>query len=163
MGGMMATRRPLRRLRDSKGVNLVEAALLTPLLLLLTFGIVDFSSLFYVYLALENGVSQATRYGVTGQQMTDPGTGTPMNRAESIKAAMRKATPSLTIPDNAFTFSHIPEGGGGWTGGVGGPRSIQRVQVTYPFSFYTPLMKPFLPNGISLSVSSTMKTEGFVE
>ena len=40
---------------------------MTPLLLLLTFSIVDFAALFYVYLALENGASQATRYAVTGQ------------------------------------------------------------------------------------------------
>ena len=56
-----------KRLRDCKGNTLVEAAVLTPLLLLLTFSIMDFASLFYVYLALENGVSQASRYGVTGQ------------------------------------------------------------------------------------------------
>ena len=47
---------------------MLEAAIITPLLLLLTFSIVDFGALFYVYLALENGVSQATRYGVTGQR-----------------------------------------------------------------------------------------------
>ena len=58
--------RVFRRLKDSKGTSLVEAALITPLLLLLTFGICEFASLFYVYLALENGVSQATRFGVTG-------------------------------------------------------------------------------------------------
>jgi Flp pilus assembly protein TadG len=161
---MMATRR-LRRLSDAKGVNLVEAAIMTPLLLLLTFGIVDFSSLFYVYLALENGVSQATRYGVTGQQMTDPNSGAPMSRSDSIIAAMRTATPTLTIPDSAFSFSHIPPGGTGWTGGVGGPGAIQRVEVSYTFTFYTPLMKPFLPpNGsVNLKTSSTMKNEGFVE
>jgi Flp pilus assembly protein TadG len=48
-----------KRLGDSRGATLVEAAVLTPLLLLLTFSIMDFASLFYVYLALENGVSQA--------------------------------------------------------------------------------------------------------
>lgn len=53
--------RVFRRLKDSKGTSLVEAALITPLLLLLTFGICEFASLFYVYLALENGVSQASR------------------------------------------------------------------------------------------------------
>ena len=45
---------------------MVELALTLPLLFLLTFSIVDFASLFYVYLALENGVSQAGRFGVTG-------------------------------------------------------------------------------------------------
>ena len=59
-------KRFIKRLGDASGANLLEAALITPLLLLLTFSIVDFSSLFYVYLSLENGVSHATRYGVTG-------------------------------------------------------------------------------------------------
>jgi len=51
---------------------LIEAALITPLLMLLTFATIDFAALFYVYLALENGVSEATRFAVTGNQMNDP-------------------------------------------------------------------------------------------
>ena len=62
----------LARARDTRGTNLLEAAIMTPLLVMLTFSIVDFGALFYVYLALENGVSQATRYGVTGNVMPDP-------------------------------------------------------------------------------------------
>ena len=74
-----------RRLRDCTGATLVEAAIVTPLLLLLTFSIVDFGSLFYVYLALENGVSQATRYGVTGSAMDDPSNpGSKLSREDSI-------------------------------------------------------------------------------
>ena len=66
------SRRLVRLVRDCAGTNLIEAAIVTPLLLLLTFSIVDFASMFYVYLALENGVSQATRFAVTGQTMADP-------------------------------------------------------------------------------------------
>ena len=33
-------------LKDTAGVSLIEGAIVTPLLLLLTFGIVDFASLF---------------------------------------------------------------------------------------------------------------------
>ena len=46
---------------------MVEAALVTPLLLFLTFAIIDFAIMFYVYLALGSGVGQATRYATTGQ------------------------------------------------------------------------------------------------
>ena len=82
----------------------LEAAIITPLLLLLTFSIVDFGALFYVYLALENGVSQATRFGVTGNLMDDPThPGTRCRATDSIKTAMRQATPTLTIPDSAFS------------------------------------------------------------
>ena len=73
--------RNVRRLSDSKGANLVEAAIITPLLLLLTLAIVDFSAMFYCYLALEHGVSQATRYAVTGQQMSSGGS--PIGREAS--------------------------------------------------------------------------------
>ena len=67
---LMARMRKRRfgRLRSSRGSTLVEAALITPLLLLLTFSIVDFGALLYIYLSLESGVSQATRFAVTGSQ-----------------------------------------------------------------------------------------------
>jgi Flp pilus assembly protein TadG len=159
----MAPRQRIRRLSDSRGTNLVEAAIVTPLLLLLTFAIVDFSSLFYVHLALENGVSQATRFGVTGKTLPNPGGGT-MSRTDSVKTAMRNATPTLTIGDAAFAFAHIPAGGAAWVGGTGGPGEIERVTVTYNWRPFTPLIRPFFPGGeITLQVASTMKNEGKFE
>lgn len=148
-------RRILRRLRGGAGANLLEAAIATPLILILTFGMIEFASVFYVFLALQNGVSQATRFGVTGNTV---GTS---SRADSIKAAMRQATPTLTIPDNAFTFRHMPDGGTTWVSGTGGPNAVERVTVSYTWTFFTPLMRPFFPSGqMTLSVDSTMKNEG---
>jgi Flp pilus assembly protein TadG len=150
--------RNLRRLGDSKGANLVEAAIVTPLLLLLTFSIVDFAAMFYCYLALEHGVSQATRYAITGQQMT--ASGSPIGREASIKAAMRDATPTLSIPDSAFQFSFMPINGSSWSSGLGGANDVGRVTVTYNWNFMTPLIRPFFPNGqLTLRVQSTMKNE----
>ena len=150
--------RNLRRLGDSKGANLVEAAIITPLLLLLTFSIVDFASMFYCYLALEHGVSQATRFAITGQQMSSGGS--PIGREASIKAAMRQATPTLTIPDSAFSFSFMPINGSSWSSGLGGANDVGRVTVNYTWSFMTPLIRQFFTNGqINLRVQSTMKNE----
>jgi len=150
------------RLRDTTGTSIVEAAIITPLLLLLTLSIVDFGALFYVYLALENGVSQATRYGVTGNVMDDPlHPGTSLSRDDSIKLTMRQATPTLTIPDGAFTFSHMPPGAGAWTGGSGGPNELAKVSVGYTWRFINPMLWPFFPGGqITLNVESAMKNEG---
>jgi hypothetical protein len=158
---MMSMTRIIKRLRDSSGANLIEAAIVTPLLLLMTFSIVDFSSLFYVYLALENGVSQATRYGVTGNTMADPSkAGSQLSRTDSIIAAMRSATPTLNLPDNAFTFEHMPRGGTVWLGGTGGPDEIEKVTVTYKWELMTPLLRPFFQNGeLNFKVESTMKNE----
>jgi hypothetical protein len=151
----------VRRLRDAAGTSVVEAAIITPLLLLLTFSIADFASLFYVYLALENGVSQATRYGVTGNLMADPlNPGVTLAREDSIKTAMRQATPTLTLADSAFSFSHMSPGASTWSAGTGAPNDIEKVTVDYTWSFLTPLLRPFFAGGqIQLKVDSAMKNE----
>jgi hypothetical protein len=155
-------RRIFRRLRDAQGTSLVEAALITPLLLLLTFSIVDFGALFYVYLALENGVSQATRFAVTGNLKDDPmNPGTKLSRENSIKLAMRQATPTLTIADGAFTFSHMAPGGVAWLGGSGGPNELAKVSIGYTWRFFNPMLSAFFAGGqITLKVDSAMKNEG---
>jgi Flp pilus assembly protein TadG len=147
-------------LRDCAGTNLIEAAIIVPLLLLLTFSIVDFASVFYVYLALENGVSQATRLAVTGNTLNDPITGTALSRQDSVKLAMRQATPTLTINDSAFSFSHLA--GASWASGFAGPGEIGKVTVNYTWNIMTPLLQPFFTGGqIQLTVNSAMKNESF--
>jgi hypothetical protein len=151
-------RRLFERLRDARGANLVEAAILTPLLLLLTLGIIEFAMLFYVYLALENGASQASRYGVTGQVLQN------QTREASVKSAMRRATPTLTLDDGAFSFSYMPlNGPPNWLNGIGGPNDISKVTINYTWTFITPIIRPFFgPDGaIQLTVESAMKNESF--
>jgi hypothetical protein len=152
----------VRRLRDTAGTSIVEAAIITPLLLLLTLSIVDFGALFYCYLALENGVSQATRFAVTGNVLSDPSNpGTNLSRDASIMLAMRQATPTLTIPDSAFTFSSMPPGGTTWGPGSGGPNALAKVSVSYTWSFFNPMLWAFFSGGqITLNVESAMKNEG---
>jgi len=154
-------RRLRSRLNDARGTSLVEAALMTPLLLLLTLSIVDFSVLFYTYLALENGVSQATRFAVTGNVLNDPNNpNNQLSRVDSIKLAMRNATPSLTIADAAFTFDHMAPGGNAWAGGTGAPGDLEKLSITYPWTFYNPMLWPFFNGGqITLKVDSAMKNE----
>lgn len=149
----------LKRWASDRGQNLVEAALIVPIFLLLTFGLIDFGTVFYVYLALENGVSQATRYAVTGQQMDDPlNAGQKLPRDQSIKIAMRQATPTINIPDSAFSFYNVTKS----IAGSGGPGDVIRVRVDYTINLFTPLLRRFFTNGqLTLSVSSTMKNENY--
>lgn len=147
-------RRAFRRLRDCRGVNMLEAAIITPLLLLVTFAIVDFAAVLYVFLALQNGVSQASRYGITGNAVAG------QSRENSIKVAMRQATPTLTLADGAFSFGHLTPGGSTWAGGIGGPNDIDKVTVDYTWQLMTPLLRPFFTNGqIHFRVESAMKNE----
>ena len=151
-----------RRVRETAGNSLLEAAIITPLLLLLTLSIIDFGALFYVYLALENGVSQATRYGVTGNVMPDPSNpANNLSHDDSIKAAMRSATPTLTLPDAAFSFQFMPAGGGAWQAGSGGPNQLSKLRVNYTWRLINPMLWPFFPGGqITFNVESSMKNEG---
>ena len=155
MTSMASTRkRRFGRLRSSRGSTLIEAAIITPLLLLLTFSIVDFGALLYIYLSLESGVTQANRFAITGAET--PG----MTREDAIKDAMRRATPTLTIPDTAFTFSFMPPGSSTWSSGAGGPGDIGRVTVTYTWNIMTPLIRPFFTGGrVNMRVESAMKNE----
>jgi hypothetical protein len=155
----------LARLGEATGTNLVETALVLPLVLLMTFSIIDFACLFYVHLALENGISQATRYAITGNVMADPeNEGQQLSHEDSIKTAMRQATPTLTLPDDAFTFEHLPDGEETWQAGAGQPGDIVKARVEYRWDIITPLMKPFFDNGqIELIAESAMKNESRFE
>jgi hypothetical protein len=145
-----------RRLEECNGTSIVETALLLPLLLLLTFSVCEFGAMFYTYMALENGVSEATRYGITGNQIAA------LSRDESIKSTMRQATPTLTINDSAFSFSHLPQGGANWLAGPGGPGEIEKVTVDYNWDVMTPLLWPFFTNGqLHIQVASSMRNERF--
>ena len=52
------------RLRDERGANLVEFALVLPILTLLIFGIAEFGFAFNNYISLRNGVREGARQAV---------------------------------------------------------------------------------------------------
>ena len=143
-----------RSVRDNTGATIVETALMLPLLLVTTFAVFEFGAMFFVYLSLENGVSQATRYGVTGNAMPN------LTRDASIMSTMRQATPVLTIDDAAFSFSHLTPGSSSWTSGSGGPGDIEKVTVDYTWRIITPLLWPlFNSRQLHFQVASSMKNE----
>jgi Flp pilus assembly protein TadG len=151
----------LRTLRGCDGSNMIEAAIVTPLVLVLTLGIIDFASMFYTYLALENGVSQATRFAITGNEMEDPdNAGTMLPREAAIRAALEDATPAINMDYVSISYSHMAPGSSSWTGGAGGPGDIGKVSVSYTWTPLTPILGPLLTNGqLTVQVESAMKNE----
>ena len=93
--------------------------------------------------------------------MDDPNNaGSKLSRDDSIRMAMRQATPTITIGDADFTFTHMTAGGGVWLGGSGGPNDVGRVTVQHTWTPLTPILVPFLTNGqLHVSVDSAMKNE----
>jgi hypothetical protein len=106
---------------------------------------------------MQNGVSQATRFAVTGNHGTDA-SGTALPRDASIRQAMRAATPGFQIADNAFTFYNLSKG----TPDTGGPNDIIRVTVAYDWQLLTPFLRPFFDGGyVTVRVASTMRNEPY--
>ena len=54
---------PLRR-RSLRAQDLIEFALIFPVLMLLLFGIIDFGRIFHVLIAISNAAREGARYGV---------------------------------------------------------------------------------------------------
>src|SRR4051794_21204018 len=58
----------LRRFaRDSEGATMIEFAMIFPIVLLLTFGIMEISLFMASLVTLEGGLKEASRYGITSQ------------------------------------------------------------------------------------------------
>src|SRR6266446_6046978 len=119
--------------RPTPGQALVETAIGIVLLLLLTFSVVDASMLFFAYLTLQNGVTAATRFAVTGQNPDD--VDHPSRHEDAIMRVMRDAMPGLTLTDDEFRFYNITDG----TPGTGGPNQVIEVIVTHPWRLISPM------------------------
>ena len=61
---MAAIRRLFRRLRDQSGAELIEMAIVTPILLMILAGIFDFGFLFRGWEVVTNAAREGARVGV---------------------------------------------------------------------------------------------------
>lgn len=146
--------RIIPRLRDSEGANLIEAALVLPVMILVMFALTEFALILYVQMALQNGVSQAARYAITRQVLPDK------SREASILEILKRETPTLNVGADNISFSHRPLSGGSWASGTGPGNSIERITVTYDYPIMTPILAPFFSDDvITLRAEATMKNE----
>ena len=122
--------------------------------MLLSLSVVEAAMLFFAYLTLQNGVTAASRFGVTGQDPNDDDH--PTRHEDSIMRVMRDAT-GLKLEDGEFTFYDITT----QSSGTGGPDDIIQVTVKHPLQLISPMVWPLVGNGgvITLSVSATMRNE----
>jgi Flp pilus assembly protein TadG len=141
-------------LRSKCGQAFVETAIAIIVLLGFVFAVVDSAMLFWTYISLENGVTEATRFAVTGQTLTQGGV--QLSRVDSIKATMRKEAVGITVADSEFSFLDVTTG----AAGAGGPNDVIRVTVTHPYKPIFPILFLVNPNRVfNITVASTMMNE----
>ncbi|MFQ5528801.1 MAG: TadE/TadG family type IV pilus assembly protein [Gemmatimonadota bacterium] len=141
--------------RNSSGQSLVEFALVLPMLLLVFFGIFEFGRFYFTKLTLQHAVREATRFAITGNVLTDPDTGDPMDRAGSIVRVILENTKDLDVDLDGITIT--PADGGG-------PEDIVRVEIDFEYDLTVPLISRVVPDGhVDLSFSTAMRNEAFYE
>lgn len=142
----------------TKGQSLMEFALVVLVLLLLIFGIVDFSRVLFAQMTLQNAVRQAGRFAVTGNHLPDPSRpGVDLSRVDSIAQVVRSQAFGLNVTSIQITSKN------GGSGNAGGPGDTVTISITTDLKLLTPLIgQIFGPNGVyRFTVSVSFKNEPF--
>lgn len=111
--------------RKEKGQSIVELALLLPVLLVMLLGLLDFGRVYYVMVSLNDAAQEGASYAAmrpndfTGisQRAANASTGLVTLSQENVTISMENPNPA---PGDTIT-----------------------VQVSYEFTFYTPVAKSF--------------------
>jgi Flp pilus assembly protein TadG len=102
--------------RRRKGQSLAEFAITLPILLILTFGVIEFGRIFQAWVTLQNSARAAVRYASTGQYYDD--------RYE-LKLKFDTSNPAVTLNDATGLIPCVDDG----TDSVNPPRSWSAPSV----------------------------------
>lgn len=175
--------------RDSDGVTAVEFALITPVFLLLLFGIIEFALVMYVSSVMEGAVAASSRYGKTGytaagssrlQQITSTIATRSAGLLDPTKITVRTTVyPSFNsisqeepyidanhngTRDSDESYTDV-NGNGQWdssgVAGLGNANDIVVYTVFYPWVINTPIIGKFLGDTIYISSRTVVKNEPY--
>jgi hypothetical protein len=172
-GGTRFRDRPRRRQR-SRGQAVVEFALILPVFLLFTLGVVDMARVFTAYIALTNGVSNAAIYAGQGSNYLKWCTGTPSGDVPcptGVAAGQQQANPDnaayqIRIEASGLNVPTITLSPPQCTRIIGstvenctatgtGIYSNVRIGATYSMTLLTPLMTNLMGGPIRMSAATT--------
>ena len=113
----------LRRLRSESGAELIEMAMVTPILLLIVGGIVDFGFLFRAWQNVTNAAREGARVGVLPAYGCDAANPDIQSRVDAYMSASG-ITGSYTVENGTQTIS---TGAGTFTAAP-----VVKARITYP-------------------------------
>ncbi len=185
---IMRLRKP-SLMRDRSGATIVEFALIAPVLILITVGIIELALVIFIASTIESAVFEASRFGITGNA---PGAGG--TREDQIREIVASRTLGLVDMDDveivtlvydsfadigqpepfvdadangAFTagepFTDI-NGNGDWDAdmglaGLGGPGEVVVYQLTYSWGILTPVIRNVLGESVQNVSSVAVRNE----
>jgi hypothetical protein len=140
-----------RAFRCSRGSALIEMALVTPMLLVMFASIFEFGRMFHTRLTARHAIIEATRFAVTGNQLTDSESGDLMDRASSIRRIVTERAYALPVTPESIDI--FPADGGG-------PEDVVRITLTYAYDYSLPGFMDVLPE-MRFKVAAAMRNEPF--
>ena len=143
------------RLKDKKGTETVEFAIVSFLLFLLLFGIIEFAILLYNKAVITNASREGARAGIVARydNTTTPATWDPLSDSEIVDIVNQycsnhlispgaSASPSVAVAGNRSENQHNPV----------------TVTVTYPYAFLVPKLLG-VPDILTLTAVTVMRME----
>lgn len=121
------------------------------MLMILLVGIFEFSRMFYTRLTVRHAVSEATRFAVTGNVLSDT-LGDPLTRIRSITETIQHNAENLAVDVANITVT--PADGGG-------PEEIVTVSVTFQYTYAMQMMEDMFP--VAFTISTSMRNEPFFQ
>ncbi len=143
--------------RSKRGQAVVEFSFAVVLLFMLTFGIVEFSHLFYTELTLQHALREAGRYAVTGQGYTT-------NPNDRLTAIQNKFCQKLIGTGLSCTniSSHLAVTcTGGCTQPAGGPGQTVVLTATFTKPWFSSLIRTIVGSTVTFTLSTTWKNEPY--
>ena len=139
--------------RQQQGGMTLEVALIVPVLMMLLFGIVDFSHAWYMKQEITTASREGARYATRYQTDTIGKHVTPSSLPVSTWVTSKYST---LLPSNASLT--VTPSGPGWTSGLPGDDLTVTVTARKNW-FWVGTLIPGLGNYLDLTVSTTMKVE----
>jgi hypothetical protein len=134
-------------LNVQKGQDLVEFAIILPVLAVMIFGIIDLGRAAYYFSALQNAAREGARYAIVHP-----------NNTNGVVNLVKSRAIGIDPSDSNFIVglgSDINNTGDDWDSD-----DYVQVQTNYSFRLTTPFVGIFFNNGrIAMSASSTMQRE----
>lgn len=147
-----------RAIRARSGNSMVEFALILPLFLLLTFGVLDFGRLFWTQETLSYALREAGRYAVTGQHQST-GTST-VSRVQSIINIAKQYSAGIDV--SQITVNTLNPATGGVTSNyAGGQGETVVISLTTGLKLLTPVGMYFPNNTYTFTTSTAFRNEPF--
>lgn len=147
---------------------MVEFALVLPVFLLLTLGVVDFARVFASYVSLTNGVSNAAIFagqggygdwcsGVAGDVPCPPNPPTPIPNPNNIAYQIQVESTGLTVSDIQMTAPQCTPIAGppDVDCAPGGTYSQVRIAASYDVALLTPFMTALMGGPVQVAAATT--------